>query len=199
MTTLIVDTNTAPPPGFPAVAEPDVVSEGGDGLDFIYHDEYDYGSDPSVYSEPVMPSKGGRGIHRVSLLSKEGQIRIRREVPLRLRETMGRKYVQVPVYETSLTPNHRIKNAITGLSTPHRVGTHAESLYFKVCWAMGDEGRREPINLFFESPTEFEKHFMETLTDDVKSYWARRYNVVEKAYHVAKQERNTMQTFTYVH
>ena len=197
MSTANDDPNSVPP-GF-VLVENDNLSEPADGLDFIYNDQYDYETDPSVYSEPVRHPQGGRGIHRVSLLSKEGQIRIRHEVPLGLRESVGRSHVQIPVYETSLTPNHRIKNAITGLTTPHRVGTHAESLYFKVCWATGIEGRREPINLFFETPAEFEKHFMETLTDDVKSYWTTRYKVVEKAYRIAKQERTKTRTLTFVH
>jgi len=200
----IIDVQTDVPPGFPPVDFPtidyDCISQNTDNneLNFIYNVEYDYGSDQSVYSESIIQTKGSYGMKRKSLLSKKGQIRIRREVPLKLRETLGLKYVQIPVYETSLTPNHRIRNAITGLYTPHRVGSYAESLYFKVCWAVGIDGRREPINLFFETPYEYEKHFMEVLSDDVKMDWVNRYRVVEKAYRVARQEQKP-QTITFIH
>lgn len=199
MTSLIEDPTISVPPGFTPL-EPDCISQATDVFDFIYTDEYDNGYDNSVNSEPVRQHKNNRGIHRVFFSSKQGQIHIRRDVPPKLRETVGRKYVMIPVYETSATPNHRIKNAITGISTPHRVGTQAEDLYFKVCWATGTEGRREPINLFFETPREFEKYFMETLTDDVKTNWLKRYRIIEKAYLVAKEKAEiTTQTFTFIH
>ena len=162
---------------------------------------YDHFSEQSVYSEPKISKRDCRKLDRLSTLSKEGQILIHREVPLKLRETVGRKYIKIPVYESSMTPNHRIKNAITGCSTPHRVGSKGESLYFKVCWATGVEGRREPINLFFETPIEFEKHFLVTLSDDVKEKWAERYRIVERAYIAENQEKNKMhmQRFTFIH
>lgn len=169
--------------------------------DFDNYDDFDFFSEQSVYSEPMKPTRDYRSISRVSAPSKEGQILIRRDVPLKLRDTIKRKFIKIPVYESSLTPNHRIKNAITGISTPHRVGSQAESFFFKVCFATGVEGRREPINLFFETPNDYEKHFLESVSDDVKEKWAERYRVVERAYIAAKQERNNlhMQKFTFVH
>ena len=205
MTTPIDDPNSIPP-GFTAIENDNLSQMTGDmEYNFMYNDEYDSNTDQSVYSEiifnrPDRHSGGKNGIQHVSLLSKTGKFYIHRPVPHKLREKIGRSFVKVPVYETSLTPNHRIKNAITGFSTPHRVGTNAESLYFKVCWAVGTDGRREPINLFFETPYDFEKHFMETLSDDVKTDWNNRNMVAEKAYYVAKEEKNNSQTqFTVVH
>ena len=164
------------------------------------YDNYDLFSEASVYCEPIKPSINYHKNKLLFIKLKECQIIIRRDVPLKLRDIIKRKYIKIPVYETSLTPNNRIKNAITGISTPHRVGSQAESLYFKVCFATGVEGRQEPINLFFETPNEFEKYFLESISDNVKEKWAERYRIVEKAYYVAKQEKNNlhMQRFTFI-
>lgn len=189
-----VDDQTSIPPGFTAI-EHESLSQLSDNIDFIYNDEYDYESEPSVYSEPV--KKTGGGIKRVSLLSKEGLIRIRCEVPRELRETVGRKYLMVPVYETPLSCGRRIKNAITGLTTPFRVGTHAESLFFKVCWAVGIDGRKDPIILFFETPAEYEKHFLVSVPDAVKAEWTERRIVVENAYR-RREEKEKEQNLTFI-
>lgn len=195
MTTAYDDINSIPP-GFTAT---DDLSQEPEVFDFYYNDEYDYGSEQSVYSE-IAKNRNNRGIRHYSLLPKEGQIRLRREVPLNLQEVVGRKYVLIPLYETSFNPNRRIKNAITGISTPFRVGTHAENLFFKVCLADGIDGRKDPVHLYFETPSEYEKHLLETVPDNVKTEWLERYRVVENAYRVAQKEKKTQEpVLTFIH
>lgn len=182
------------PPGFDAIDPVDSSDEQDHNSEFVFMDyEYDYESVPSLASESY--TKNARGVKRVSTASKTGLHRIRREVPPKLREAMGRHFIHVSVYETSSTPDRRIRNAITGLYTPYRVGTYAENMYFKVSWAMGTDGRKDPVNLFFETPAEFEKHFLETLSDDVKRGWTRRCRETERYYQAGsspakKQEIN---------
>lgn len=205
MSTTLDDAQTTtfvpPPPGFDAVGTTDSIDEDQPSGGFVFMD-YEY---ESVMSEPdpqlLYSERGrsGRDIRHVSTVSKTGLHRIRRDVPTKLRETMGRNHIHVSVYETSLTPNNRIRNAITGLYTPFRVGTVAEDLFFKVCWAMGSDGRRDPINLFFETPAEFEKHFLETLSDDVKQAWTRRCREVEKLFQRTAAPKSEAPMQTLVH
>jgi hypothetical protein len=80
--------------------------------------------------------------------------------------------VAVHVYETNTTPQHRIRDAVTGVYwSKAKVGTLAEDQFFKVCWATGHKGRQSPIVLFFHSPEEFERHMLCEVSNDVKLMW----------------------------
>lgn len=111
----------------------------------------------------------------------DGAIKIRRPVPPSFRHLYddGRRAltsVVVKVYETNTTPQHRIRDAITGMYWQrYKVGTLAENLFFKVCWATGHEGRQSPLVLFFNGPDEFEKHMLTEVAPDVKHEWRMRH------------------------
>lgn len=142
--------------------------------------DFDFGLSSFVYSEhssEYNESVNGAKKHGHSMYFKKSSlepIRIKRTLPREIQEIVGKKHVMVPVYESSLTPNNRILNAITGLYTPYRVGTQHENHFFKVCWAVGEGGKQTPMNFFFDSPKDFEKHFITKVSDECKESWRER-------------------------
>jgi len=106
----------------------------------------------------------------IAALTDDGMI----QLTVRLPKTLGGTKVKVPVYESSLTPNHRIRDAVSGELTPYKVGSLDENLFFKVCWATGEGGRKSPSNLFFGSPGEYEKHLFERVSERLKQDWYAR-------------------------
>jgi len=83
--------------------------------------------------------------------------------------------VKVTFFETSLTPNRFIKNAVTGaVEAPFRVGTKDEDLFFSVMLSTGECGQTPPC-LFYDTPEQYERHFFATLSDEVKLRWRTRY------------------------
>jgi hypothetical protein len=81
-----------------------------------------------------------------------------------------------PVFESSFNPNAFIRNAITGVYTEYKVGSLNEDLFFKVCYALGMDGRRDPSILFFESPHQYEKYLFDIVSDSLKNRWTVRRN-----------------------
>lgn len=85
------------------------------------------------------------------------------------------KRTKVTFFETSLTPNRFIKNAITGvIESPFRVGTADEDLFFSVILSTGECGQTPPC-LFYDSPEQYERHFFTTVSDEAKLRWRTRY------------------------
>lgn len=85
------------------------------------------------------------------------------------------KRVKVTFFETLLTPNRFIKNAVTGaLEAPFRVGTKDEDLFFSVMLSTGECGQNPPC-LFYDSPEQYERHFFTIVSDDAKLRWRERY------------------------
>jgi len=85
------------------------------------------------------------------------------------------KRTKVTFFETSLTPNRFIKNAITGaIEAPFRVGTADEDLFFSVVLSTGECGQTPPC-LFYDSPEQYERHFFTTVSDETKLRWRSRY------------------------
>jgi hypothetical protein len=83
------------------------------------------------------------------------------------------------------TVTSRIRNAVTGRFTVHRVGTWQEYMYFTVVVATGHAKARgdtkgDPLVLYYDSPEEYEKHFGLELDKTMKREWYER----EKKYSV---------------
>jgi len=82
-------------------------------------------------------------------------------------------------YETNPNPGAKIRDAITGIrSEEDRVGSPRESLYFKVSYC-GKNGHGEM--LFFSSPEDYERHFKDTISTEVKAEW------LDKKMHIMRQ------------
>jgi hypothetical protein len=149
------------------------------------HIEYEIGTQYTIseYEAPVQDAYASKNQRQTVYVRKDddGSIKIRRPVPASFRHLYddGRRAltsVVVQVYETNTTPNHRIRDAITGMYWQrHKVGSSAENLFFKVCWATGHEGRQSPLVLYFNGPDEFEKHMLTEVDPTVKHEWRMRH------------------------
>jgi hypothetical protein len=88
------------------------------------------------------------------------------------------KMVKIEYYHSGMTPGSRIRNAITGMVYPHyKIGSLAENLFFKVTNATADENNKQPFNMFFENPDQYERHFKTTVSQDIKENWQRKHDI----------------------
>jgi hypothetical protein len=67
-----------------------------------------------------------------------------------------------------------IRNAVTGeRHSGHKVGSHHEDLYFKTAICTGEFGP-DPVTLFYDSASQFEKHLGGTVNQYIKESVALR-------------------------
>lgn len=97
------------------------------------------------------------------------------------REYNGKK-IAVEIYATGYTPGTTIRDAVTGARYPGIVvGSKDEDQFFKV--KIVDTGiGREPGNLFYFTPDEFERHYKTTVNPVVKERWEERFHAYQKKY-----------------
>jgi hypothetical protein len=63
---------------------------------------------------------------------------------------------RVVFYETSSTPGMFIRDAVSGARyAPYRTGSCDEDLFFSVCLATGENGRKESAMLFYDNPEQY--------------------------------------------
>jgi len=72
----------------------------------------------------------------------------------------------------------RIRNAVTGNTTEHIVGTEDEDEYWSVLETRGINGNQTSLVLFYDSPEQYERHMKVELPQSVKEQWLSR--VLEK-------------------
>lgn len=87
-------------------------------------------------------------------------------------------------YYSSGNHGSYIRNALTGQKTQFRVGSSDEHEFFTIAMCPNLEFVSHPIGydggsvkLFYASPSEFEKHQFEILSDNVKSEWIAKQNM----------------------
>ena len=68
----------------------------------------------------------------------------------------------------------RIRNAVTGQSYLYLVGSKDEDHMFKVIDAVGRNGRKEPLFLFYDTPEQYENHQFIKLGQEVKEAWYKK-------------------------
>lgn len=125
-------------------------------------------------------SDGGGGSGQKLPLFSTGFVKWTHPFPRSLWEYYKCKHVTIGVYETSTTPLCRIRKAITGNFTTCRVGTRDEDLFFVVNWAIGNKGRQTPLRLFFDCPSDFEKHCFVHVSDEIKKKWNKKIENLSK-------------------
>ena len=76
----------------------------------------------------------------------------------------------------------RIRNAVTGMSCPHLVGSSAEDLYFKVVDSTAHHGRNYPLMLFYDTPEQYENHQFVTVDTNVKKVWYEKCLAARKRF-----------------
>jgi hypothetical protein len=83
--------------------------------------------------------------------------------------------IYIEYYHTKLTPGSLIRNAMTGgYEYGNRVGSANEDLFFKVNRAVGDFKNVDPHILYYNSPEQYERHFMTVLPVGVKERWLEK-------------------------
>jgi hypothetical protein len=75
-----------------------------------------------------------------------------------------------------------IKNAATGEYTNHRVGSEAENLYFCVANCTGLDKLHGPVHLYYDSPSQYEKHQFTILEQTTKDKWFNRFSILKDKY-----------------
>jgi hypothetical protein len=68
----------------------------------------------------------------------------------------------------------RIRNAVTGQYYNYVVGSVDEDLVFKVIDAVGRNGRKDPLFLFYDTPEQYENHQFVKLSQGIKEKWYQR-------------------------
>ena len=70
-----------------------------------------------------------------------------------------------------------IRNAVSGFRYEgHKVGSNEEHLYFKVKMATFEFGQGvEGPTLFYDDPEQYENHLFETVSQDIKEKWHKKF------------------------
>ena len=89
------------------------------------------------------------------------------------------KNVEIGMYGSG-GPGSQIRNAETGEYYNYKVGTMDEDLFFKTMISTGPGN----LTLFYDSPSQYERHQYVTLDDDIKTRWENkrqfRLNVINQ-------------------
>jgi hypothetical protein len=96
------------------------------------------------------------------------------------RQVNGRQ-AKVACYETHNSPNRFIRDAVTGAFMPYRVGSKDEDLFFSILVATGENGKREPMLLFYDNPEQYERHFYTELPKQAKNAWLQKVMAARNA------------------
>jgi hypothetical protein len=91
---------------------------------------------------------------------------------------INKKRKIIKYYPTVLTPGNVIRDAITGLHHRYHVfGSKSEQLYFKVAFTQGNNKfSQDGEILFYNTPSDYEKHMKVKLTDVAKTEWKFKYH-----------------------
>jgi len=86
------------------------------------------------------------------------------------------KYYKKPTIECYGTGQigSRVRNAVTGQYYPYVVGNLEEDVLFKVIDAVGRDGRKDPLMLYYDSPEQYENHQFVTVSQKIKETWYKR-------------------------
>lgn len=94
--------------------------------------------------------------------------------------TIKGKKTEIGMYSTSSTPGTMIRDAIHGKKcAPFRVGSRDEDLFFKVKLSTGDISRNSDT-FYFDSPEQYERHLMDTISQPIKEAWTNKFILAQK-------------------
>lgn len=95
----------------------------------------------------------------------------------------GRTYyikTNVNVYGTG-SVGTKIRNAVTGVKYSYLVGSKDQDLLYSVAICTGENGLKEAIHLFYDSPEQYENHMFQNVNMDIKVNWHNNFNSYMKA------------------
>jgi hypothetical protein len=75
-----------------------------------------------------------------------------------------------------------IRNAVTGEYSNHRVGSKESNLYYSVANCTGIDKLNGPVHLYYNSPSEYEKHQFTTVDQEAKESWFNRVKNLNEKY-----------------
>ena len=75
-----------------------------------------------------------------------------------------------------------IRNAVTGEYTNHRVGSKESNLYYSVANCTGLDKLNGPVHLYYNSPSEYEKHQFTAVDQEAKDSWFNRVQNLNEKY-----------------
>jgi hypothetical protein len=96
-----------------------------------------------------------------------------KSVPMEWTDSKFQKRVVVQCFGSGQIGS-RIRNAVTGQQYPYIVGSVDEDLLFKVIDAVGRNGRKDPMFLFYDTPEQYENHQFIKLTQGIKERWYQK-------------------------
>jgi len=65
----------------------------------------------------------------------------------------------------------KIRNAVTGERYEYKVGSKEQDLFYSVALCTGENGMKESLSLFYDSPEQYENHRFISLNVTEKSEW----------------------------
>ena len=101
-------------------------------------------------------------------------------------QVLRRKDKDIMVFPSS-SQGSNIKNAETGEFTRYIVGSMDEDLFYKVTIATG-EFESGPLTLFYDSPTHYERHHGEVVSDDAK--FRRRLKQQQREHYLEEKKEH---------
>jgi hypothetical protein len=132
------------------------------------YEEYYNPTDNEIYNE----SNSKTVVDELKRLDKQYQKYVK---PLNRTWRDGKFYKRVTIecYGSGQIGS-RVRNAVTGQYYPYVVGNREEDVLFKVIDAVGRDGRKDPIMLYYDSPEQYENHQFVTVGQVVKETWHKR-------------------------
>lgn len=134
-------------------------------------DQYNLNDDSSISES--LPSN----------IVKNMQLRVKPKRFYTVNKILNSKWIDGKYYDTvtinmygSGSIGSFIKNAVTGETTKHRVGSAAENMYFSVAMCNGMDKQNGPVHLYYDTPAQYEKHQYVLLDRDTTEKWFERYN-----------------------
>jgi hypothetical protein len=152
----------------------------------------DSDNEDSIFSfEPAHQNNRTGYIDDESTYYSDGKVTLNKPHSVIRIDPVKNKRTKIEFFETPLTPNRFIKNALTGaVESPFRVGSPDEDLFFSVILSTGECGQTPPC-LFYDSPEQYERHFFTTVSDEAKIKWRTRYaNAVYQRNKVAERNKD---------
>jgi len=86
-------------------------------------------------------------------------------------------YKKVPVGIYGSGPvGTRIRNAVTGIRYDYKVGSVDQDLLYSVALCTGENGLKESVSMFYDSPEQYEKHMFTEIDSYRKAHWHMERN-----------------------
>jgi hypothetical protein len=96
-------------------------------------------------------------------------------------------------FATKNLSGKRLRNAVTGIPEDYLVGRWEEDLFFTVIFAMGIFGKNPYGTLLcYDSPEQYEKHFMVTVSTEVKEKWRKKRDIASQRLQRSLQKKNAI-------